>query len=302
MEIGIGLPAAIPDAPGGLILDWARRADLGPFSSLGLIDRLVYSNYSPLITLAAAGAVSLRIRLITTVLLTPLYNTGVLAKELASIDALTGGRLTIGVGVGNRKDDFLAAPAPFEHRGKKLDSQLDEFRRIWSGERLSAEVGPIGPQPEQPGGPPILIGGRSPVALRRIAHPAVAGYISGSGGADAAKQNYDIATRVWSDAGRPGKPRFVACAYYGIGPDAELFARDFIVHYYGLQYGETILRSLPTTPDAIKDTIRAYMDLGVEELILWPTAMFVEQVEQMADIVSEFVPSPPPSPFDELEE
>lgn len=290
MEIGIGLPAAIPDTPGTLILNWARKADLGPFSSLGLIDRLVYANYSPLIALTGAGAVTLRIRLMTTVLLTPLFNTSVLAKELASIDALTGGRLTLGVGVGARKDDFLAAPASFEGRGKKLDGQLDEFRRIWSGERLSAEVGPIGPQPVQPGGPPVLIGGRSPVALRRVAHPVVAGFISGSGGPAAARQYYDIAAKAWSDAGRPGRPRFVTCAYYGIGPNAVDRARETLVNYYGAQYGEMIVKGLPATPAAIKDAIRAYRDIGADELILWPTTMFLEQVDLLADIVSEFAP------------
>lgn len=296
MEIGIGLPAAIPDAPGTLILNWARKADLGPFSSLGLIDRLVYSNYSPLIALTGAGAVTLRIRLVTTVLLTPLFNTGILAKELASIDALTGGRLTVGIGVGVREDDFLAAPASFEGRGKKLDGQLDEFRRIWSGDRLSAEVGPIGPPPMQPGGPPVLIGGRSPAALRRVAHPVVAGFISGSGGPAAARQYYDIAAKAWSDAGRSGRPRFVACVYYGLGADAIDQARAYIVKYYGPQYGEMIVKSLPATPAAIKDAIRAYSDIGADELILWPTSIFLEQVDQLADIVSQFASPPPPTP------
>ena len=57
MKIGIGLPASIPGVRGELILEWARMADAGPFSSLGIIDRLVYPNYEPLITLAVAAAV-----------------------------------------------------------------------------------------------------------------------------------------------------------------------------------------------------------------------------------------------------
>ena len=292
MEIGIGLPAVIPDVPGKLILDWAQRADTGPFSSLGLIDRLVYPNYSPLIALTGAGAVTLRIRLMTTVLLAPLFNTGVLAKELASIDALTGGRLTVGVGIGSREDDFLAAPASFKDRGKRFDHQLAEMKRIWAGDRLSAEVGPIGPTPVQPGGPPILIGGRSPVALQRVARYGV-GFISGGGGPAAARQNYDIAEKAWRDQGRSGRPRFVACTYYGLGPTATNDAREYIIHYYGPQYGQMLLQSLPTTPDQIKDTIRAFADIGADELILWTTAMYVEQVPQMADLVSEFV-SPQP--------
>jgi alkanesulfonate monooxygenase SsuD/methylene tetrahydromethanopterin reductase-like flavin-dependent oxidoreductase (luciferase family) len=298
MDIGIGLPAVIPDTPGKWILNWAVRAEMGPFSSLGLIDRLVYPNYSPLIALTGAGAVTQRIRLMTTVLLVPLHNTGVLAKELASIDALTDGRLTVGVGVGSRKDDFLAAPASFEDRGKRLESQLDEMKRIWSGERLSAEVGPIGPQPVQPGGPPILIGGRDPVAIRRVARWGV-GYITSARPTEA-RQSYDIALKAWQDAGRLGRPRFVACSYYGIGPDADVVAKEYIYDYYGANpYAEAIVKSVPTTPHAIKETIRAFIDVGADELILWPTSALVEQVDQMTDVVSEFVPPLPPPPKEE---
>lgn len=290
MEIGIGYPANIPGTPGTLLLDWARKADLGPFSSLGLIDRLVYPNYSPLIALAGAGAVTLRIRVMTTVLLAPLYNTGVLAKELASLDALTNGRLTVGLGIGSREDDFLAAPASFNNRGKRFDAQLAEMKRIWAGEPLSAEVGPIGPRPVQPGGPPILIGGRAPAAIQRVARYG-AGFISGGGGPAAARQNYDIAQNAWREQGRPGQPRFVACSYYGLGPNALDRARETITRYYGPQYGGMIVQSLPTTPEAIKDTIRAFADTGADELILWPTNTDLDQVDRVADLVSAFVSS-----------
>src|SRR5579864_3433650 len=113
MQIGIGHPGTIPGVKAQFILDWARRADAGPFSSLGSLDRLVYPNYDALITLTAAAAVTQRIRLMTTVLLAPLHNGGVLAKQAASLDAFSGGRLTLGLGIGGREDDSRAAPADF---------------------------------------------------------------------------------------------------------------------------------------------------------------------------------------------
>src|SRR5712692_1708642 len=145
MQIGIGHPGTIPAVKGQLILDWARRADAGPFSSLGSLDRLVYSNYDALITLTAAAAVTQRIRLMTTVLLVPLHNAGLLAKQAASLDAISGGRLTLGVGVGGREDDFRAAPASWHDRGKRFEAQLDTMKRAWSGQTLAEDIGPVGP-------------------------------------------------------------------------------------------------------------------------------------------------------------
>src|SRR3954471_5892633 len=124
MDIGIGLPATIPGTKGSLILEWAKQADSGPFSSLGILDRLVYPNYEPLITLAAAAAVTERVRLMTTVLIAPLRGAGVLAKQAATIDALSSGRLTLGLGVGAREDDFRFAPASFHDRGRRFEEQL----------------------------------------------------------------------------------------------------------------------------------------------------------------------------------
>src|SRR6266496_2703744 len=115
----------MPGTEGKRILDWAKKADAGPFSSLGILDRLVYSNYEPLVTLAAAAGVTQHIRLMTTVLLAPLRNTAILAKQAASLDALSGGRLTLGLGIGAREDDFHAASVPFKRRGKLFDEELE---------------------------------------------------------------------------------------------------------------------------------------------------------------------------------
>ncbi len=167
MKIGIGLPTNVPGTKGDVILEWARKADTGPFSSLGLIDRLVYGNYEPMIALAAAAGVTSRVRLMTSVLIAPVRDAALLAKQAASLDALSGGRLTLGLGVGRREDDYLAVSGNFHRRGRRFEEQLAVMKRVWSGEGPADSVSAMGPDPVQRGGPELLIGAYAPAAIQR---------------------------------------------------------------------------------------------------------------------------------------
>lgn len=283
MKIGIGFPANIPGVQGKLLIEWAKRADAGPFSSLGLIDRLVYDNYEPLIAFAAAAGATQRIRLMTTILLAPLRSAALLAKQAASLDALSGGRFTLGMGVGAREPDFQAAGVPFHRRGKIFDEQLATMKRIWSGEPFSDTVGALGPKPVQAGGPELLIGGYSPAAIQRVGKWGD-GFISGGGGPQGANNGFRAAEEVWQAAGRTGKPRLVGCMYIALGPDGLTRGGNYIRHYYGA-WGDNIARALPTSIEAIKGAIQAYQDIGTDELILWPTTTDIEQIDQLADML-----------------
>jgi alkanesulfonate monooxygenase SsuD/methylene tetrahydromethanopterin reductase-like flavin-dependent oxidoreductase (luciferase family) len=286
MEVGIGLPATIPGTEASLILDWAKRADSGPFSSLGILDRLVYPNYEPLITLAAAAAVTERVRLMTTVLIGPLRGAGVLAKQAATIDALSGGRLSLGLGVGAREDDFEAAPASFHGRARRFEEQLELMRRVWSGQPASEEVGPIGPPPARQGGPELLIGGYSPPAIQRLGRWGD-GFISG-GIPDPAqvRQMFDLAEESWRAEGREGKPRLVACLYYALGPNAER-GGDYIRDYYSYfgPAADDMAGSIPSTPETIEGLIQGFDEVGADEVICWPTVAELDQVARLAELV-----------------
>ena len=286
MDVGIGLPATIPGAETSLILDWARRADSGPFSSLSILDRLVYPNYEPLVTLAAAAAVTDRVRLTTTVLIGPLRGAGMLAKQVSTIDALSGGRLTLGLGVGAREDDFEAAPASFHDRARRFEEQLGLMRRVWSGQPASEEVGPIGPPPARTGGPELLIGGYSPHAIRRLGHWGD-GFISG-GVPDPAQVRgmFDLAEESWRAEGREGRPRLVACFYYALGPNAER-GGDYIRDYYSFvgAGADDMARSIPSTPETIEGLIQGLDGVGADEVICWPTVPELDQVDRLAELV-----------------
>jgi alkanesulfonate monooxygenase SsuD/methylene tetrahydromethanopterin reductase-like flavin-dependent oxidoreductase (luciferase family) len=286
MQVSLGLPSTIPGVAGELLFDWARQADAGPFTSLGVIGRLVYPNYEPLITLAAMTSITRRIRLMSAALLGPLYNSGVLAKQVASIDALAGGRLTLGLGIGAREDDYRAAPSSFKQRGKTFDEQLVIMKRVWSGQPLGKGVGPIGPSTVQQGGPELLIGGRADTALKRVARWAN-GYISSESNPQLALQNYRRVEEFWKAEGRTGRPRFVGITYFGLGPGAREHINAYLLEYYAFRgpAAEAIAHAASSTPEMVKETLRKFADIGMDELLFWPCVPQLEQVDRLADLV-----------------
>jgi alkanesulfonate monooxygenase SsuD/methylene tetrahydromethanopterin reductase-like flavin-dependent oxidoreductase (luciferase family) len=285
MQIGLGLPNTIPGTPPANVLEWARRADAGPFSSLATLDRLVYPNYEALITLAAVASVTQRARLMTSALIAPLRNPGILAKQAASIDALSGGRLTLGLGAGGREDDFIVADEPFHQRGKRFDAALTLMRRTWQGEEPVPGVAPMGPTPGRAGGPEVLIGGYTEVAVRRAAQWD--GYIAGGEGAESAARLYATVQQAWQDAGRGGKPRFVCATYIGLGPDATERGGAYLKNYYAFMgpRAELQAQSMASTADGLKSVIAGFEAIGADELLLWPCIADVDQVDRIVAVL-----------------
>jgi alkanesulfonate monooxygenase SsuD/methylene tetrahydromethanopterin reductase-like flavin-dependent oxidoreductase (luciferase family) len=287
MKVGIGLPGNVPGTKGDTIVEWARQADAGPFSSLGVIDRLVYDNYEPLVLLSAAAGATSRVRLMTCVLLAPLRNPGVLAKQAASLDAISGGRLTLGVGVGRRPDDYQVAPAVYERRGRNLARSLSTMRSIWNGEvKGEADAGPMGPAPVRPGGPEVLIGAGAPQAVRRVGKHAD-GFIAAAGNAAAVEQLYQVAVESWEAEGRSGKPRLAGVASYALGPNAADQVGGYIRHYYSFlgDAAEQMARNAISSPEAVKDAIRDMEGIGMDEVVFLPSVAEMDQLDRLADII-----------------
>jgi alkanesulfonate monooxygenase SsuD/methylene tetrahydromethanopterin reductase-like flavin-dependent oxidoreductase (luciferase family) len=283
MDVGIGLPATIPGLQRDQLLEWARRAEARGFSSLGTIDRVVYPNYEPLIALAAAAAVTERIRLTTAILLAPLRANAVLvAKQAATLDVLSEGRLVLGAAVGGREDDYAASGVDFHTRGRRFDEMLDVWRRVWSGETFGT-AGGIGP-PTRDGGPELVIGGSADAAFRRAAEYG-SGWIMGGGSPDDFRQGKARLEEAWRMAGRDGEPRTLALAYFALGDGATEAAGRYLKHYYGFlgEIADMIAGSAATDADTVRGYVAGFEQAGCGELIMFPSSADPAQVDLLAD-------------------
>jgi alkanesulfonate monooxygenase SsuD/methylene tetrahydromethanopterin reductase-like flavin-dependent oxidoreductase (luciferase family) len=280
IEIGIGLPVRASGAESPVLLEWAARADAGPFSSIAVTDRVVYRAHEPLVALASAIGVTRRVRLATSILIAPTRETTLLARQAASIDALSGGRLTLGLGIGIREDDYGATGTAFTTRGRRLDEQLADLRTIWS-------EGAVGTSPARPDRPELLVGGYVDAVVRRIATWGD-GFMA-PGGGDPARM-VDLWSRItaaWSAGGRSGRPRWVSASYFALGPGAADSARSHIESWYGFDpaLAERRLRGIPTTEEAVRGTIQRQAEMGVDEFLLRPCSPDLEALDRLAELV-----------------
>jgi alkanesulfonate monooxygenase SsuD/methylene tetrahydromethanopterin reductase-like flavin-dependent oxidoreductase (luciferase family) len=277
MDIGIALPNAIPGATGAELTEWARRAEARGFSTLGTIDRIVYDNYEPLVALAAAAAVTERIGLSTTVLLAPLRTNAVeLAKQALSVNALSGGRLTLGAGLGAREDDYELSGVELKGRGRRFDAQLERIREVWDGDEVGPALG---------GSPSLVVGGHADASYARAARFADGWIAAGSGPEEAAK-GVEALRAAWSEAGREGAPHIMALAYFALGDRAEQDVRDNLMHYYawlGDEVAGMIAGGAAKDPDTVKQYAAAYADLGCDELVFCPSSSDPAQADLLAD-------------------
>jgi alkanesulfonate monooxygenase SsuD/methylene tetrahydromethanopterin reductase-like flavin-dependent oxidoreductase (luciferase family) len=282
MDVAIGLPNTVPGTDGQQLTEWARRADEAGFSSLGTIDRIVFPNLEPLTALGAAAAVTERIGLATTILLAPLRtNTALFAKQAASVQKLSGGRLTLGIAVGGREDDYEASGVEMKTRGKVFDEQLDGLREIWaaSGDRN----GTVGP--DVSGDPPrILIGGSVDAAFRRAAEHGV-GWIMGGGTPEMFAEGRAKVDAAWNEVGREGRARGAALAYFALGESAEADAQAYLGDYYAFlgEIAQALVDSAAKDPDTVRAYLQAFADAGCDELFFMPTSSDPAQVDLLAE-------------------
>jgi alkanesulfonate monooxygenase SsuD/methylene tetrahydromethanopterin reductase-like flavin-dependent oxidoreductase (luciferase family) len=274
VNVGVGLPTTTPGADGALVVEWAKRAEAGPFTSLAVLDRLAYESFEPFTALAAAAGVTSRVRLATMVAAGPLRPTALLAKQAASLHALSGGRLTLGLAIGARVEDYEAAGVDHRDRGRRLAEQLAYVRGRVEEER-------VGPSRE---GIELLVGGGSGPAFARMARYAD-GYAHGGGPPRAFAGAAARAEAAWRDLGRPGRPRLWGQGYFALG-DVEA-GNTYLRDYYAFTgpFAERVVAANLTSARAVKDFVRGYAEAGCDELVLFPTVSDLSELDRLAEAV-----------------
>src|SRR6185312_11212003 len=281
MRVGVGLPTTFPGVNGRLIVDWAQSAETLGMGSLGVLDRLAHDGYDPLAALSAASAVTSSIQLVTMIVISPLHNTALLARQSLSVHTLSGGRLSLGVAVGARKDDYDAAGVDYSTRGRRLTEQLASIRDLWEQRPKAIPL-------DMPSTPDLLVGGGSDVTFARVARYAN-GYVHGGGPPRAFARAADKARAAWADVGRPGKPYLWGQGYFALGDDATIAAGiAYLREYYAFTglYVERIVAGLLATPQAITQFVRGYAEAGCDDLVLFPAVAHPEQLDRLATVLA----------------
>ncbi|HKF74846.1 MAG TPA: TIGR03619 family F420-dependent LLM class oxidoreductase [Candidatus Dormibacteraeota bacterium] len=285
----------------------ARVEELG-YDSLWVADRIASgSQGSPLLEgVAALGAFvgfTHRIRLGTSVLVAPPRQPAILAKQLATLDFLSGGRLTVGLGLGENPYDYAAAEVPFQRRGRRVEEVIGVLRGAWAGgptryqgrQHDIPEVW-LEPGPCRPGGPPLWIGAQADAAVKRAGRLAD-GWIGFQVTPDRYAERLAMARAAAVEAGRDadvfGAALMIPALVRADGGAARLEAQE--------SFGRRFRREIPMQaieemcavgdPDDCVRKLAAYAAAGVREVILSPLAWSLDPVGD-ADVLYREVVEP----------
>jgi alkanesulfonate monooxygenase SsuD/methylene tetrahydromethanopterin reductase-like flavin-dependent oxidoreductase (luciferase family) len=291
MDIGLTLPSFVRGVDRVAILEWCRRVDDGPFTSISVGERIAYPSHELVTTLAFAAAATERVRIVSTVAVLPIHDAVRFAKQMATIDVLSGGRLSVGVGVGGRDQDYAALGIPFEARFARLDEQVAVMQRVWRGEVVVDGLPPIGPEPVQAGGPPLLTASMGPKSLARSAVWAagLAGWDLGPdpAGVDA---TFRRAEDAWAAAGRADPPWLSTSSWFALGEGAEARLAEYAYNYLS-NFGDKAARALAglcrlSDAGVVRETLAALRETGCHEVVLVPTTTDITELDRLLAAVA----------------
>jgi alkanesulfonate monooxygenase SsuD/methylene tetrahydromethanopterin reductase-like flavin-dependent oxidoreductase (luciferase family) len=273
--------------------EWVRVIDDGPWDSLALGERITFVNPEFMTSLAACAAWSERVELISTISVLTMHSPVLMAKQFATIDVISGGRLTVGVGVGGRKEDYEAIGADWDNRRlAKLESRANIMRQIWQGEQVLENARRIvEPLPVQHGGPAILSGSIGPKSIAAAARfsDGLSGF-SFMASLEEIQQAFDQFRQAWELEGRQGRPRLVASFWYGIDRAGKEKMLRHLDRYLNFMPQDLVQAMLPDagfngSVNELVDFIRQIREMGADDIILVPTHKDTEEIKRLGEIL-----------------
>lgn len=291
MKIGICLPYMKAGLTREDYMAWFKAIDNGPFHSVSCGERVHGPTFDMRVVLSAAAAVTQRVEITPTLYVLPMHSATRVAKELATLDILSGGRVKkAALGYGGREKDYEAYGAKYLGRYGRMDRQVEEMRKVWRGEDLVGG-GSIGPQLSDPSGPQLLAGAMGPKSIARCAEWADGLYAwSGNGEQTELENTFAMMDAAWEKAERETKPYRMGGFWYSLADDGQQKLYDYVYEYLAIAgpeiatwMAESVHRS---TPDAILEGLDNAEAAGCEELFMVPATADLAEIDRLSDLLS----------------
>lgn len=289
MQVGLAIPQMARGLDRGRVRGWCNAADDGPFSSISAGERITFRNLEGITLCATAAGITERVRVMTNVIVLPWHSPALIAKQLATIDVISGGRLDVAVGVGGRWQDYAALGSSFERRHQRLDDAVAEVKRLWNGGE-AADGEQVGPSPVQIGGPPLFGSAMGPKSMARVAQWAVG--VSGftlMGDAAEASRQFRAAEAAWIEAGRTDRPRHLTGSFVSLGKNAKQVLEDFAYEYlevFSPDFARQLSQAMPLhSQESLAELLRNLQSEGADEFTVVPATSDPSMVRDIADVV-----------------
>ena len=291
MKIGVCLPYMKAGLTREDYMAWFSAIDNGPFHALSCGERIHGSTYDMRVVLSAAAAATQRVEITPTLYVLPMHNAVRVAKELATLDVLSGGRVNnVAVGYGGREKDYEAVGARFQGRYGRMDRQIEEIHKVWSGEEIVAGGGMIGPAPARTEGPRLLAGAMGPKSIERCSHWADGLYAwSGNGEKDELERTFGMADDSWERNGRDSKPYRMGGFWYTLADNGQQRLYDYVYEYLAIAGPEIATMMAQSVHRSSVDTVLEALDnaeaAGCEELFMVPATADIAEVERLMELL-----------------
>lgn len=283
MNIGMTLPVMERDLSRDILLDWIRRIDHGPWSSIAMGERIVFHNPEFITLLGGVAAATNKTEIIATISVATMHNPVLLAKQIATLDMLSEGRFTLGVGVGGREEDYLAIGADYsKRRWANVEDNINTMKSIWAGEHNLH----IGPKPFTSRGPQILAGALGPKALE-ISSTFADGIAGFSFNADIneIKESFDLTKKFFKP-----NPRLMTSFWFAIEPNGRVQLKSHLQSYLAWM-GDEIAEMLSDSAgfcgsvSELKGFLEQISNIGASDILLVPTSKDIKQLKMLEEII-----------------